>query len=312
MPEKISYSDLVKRAQSERLSEAELRRYFVLDANESTPFNPRFRINYDTVDVTGLEAAAATAGHGLAMDASEKPLARRATARGSVLHVAEGDSWFRLPRIYQNAMLYYVARKVPIDNLAHWGDTLEQMISKGEYIPYLKDKKTKVLLFSAGGNDVLGTNLEQCLNLFDARFPDPEHASFYVRRLFFEQLDAVEAQYRQIVTQVAKNSPQTKLFVHGYDYARPIEHGVFLGQHFERRGLYPRPYGELCRAIVRYMIDQFNERLALIAHHYEFVTYIDFRGTLGAGQWFDELHPTNGGAKELADKLLVHLGDALV
>ncbi len=134
MPEKISYSDLVKRAQSERLSEAELRAIVSCSMPTSRPFQSAFSDQLRHRGRHRIEAAAATAGHGLAMDASEKPLARRATARGSVLHVAEGDSWFRLPRIYQNAMLYYVARKVPIDNLAHWGDTLEQMISKGEYI----------------------------------------------------------------------------------------------------------------------------------------------------------------------------------
>jgi lysophospholipase L1-like esterase len=308
MPAKIQYFDLVKKAQQGKLGPEEMNRYFVVDAAKSTAFNPRFRLNYDAVDVTGMEATAAASGHGLALDGSSKlrPQTRAVQPDGS--WVAEGDSWFRLPAfIYPETMLDFAAETRPITNLAHWGDTLNQMITLGQYLPFLRTRKTQFLLISGGGNDVLGQNLEQCLNLFDARFTTPEHASFYVRQLFFDQLDAVERQFMTIVNQVSSISPTTRLVLHGYDYARPIEHGVFLGQHFERRGIMPRADGPLCRAIVKFMIDQFNKRLASIAEHYEFVTFLDFRGTILDGQWFDELHPKSAGAKALSVKLLAHL-----
>jgi hypothetical protein len=311
MPEepvkRLPFFELVRKTQAGELSYEEMNRYFVRDAETSTAFNPKFRINYKTIDVTGAENLAAAAGHNLALDGVARLGAPAGALPPDGSYVAEGDSWFRLPIIYPPTMIDFAATAFPINNVAHWGDTLDDMVTKAEYLKILKDRKTKVLMFSGGGNDVLGQNLVDCINLLDPRFTKPEDAAFYPKRLFYTQLDAVDRLFQTIVQQVARTSPTTTLLVHGYDYARPIENGVFLGKHFARQGIDPRGYAELCRAIVRYMIDQFNTRLRTLAENHELVNYLDLRGTVKQGQWIDELHALSPGARALSNKLKARL-----
>ena len=310
MVAKISFHALVAKAHKGALSAPEVGAYFKLDAAQSHAFAPKFRINYQNVDVSGLEQTAAVAGHKLAIDAGTNAALAAQAVPPNGTYVAEGDSWFRLPPlIFPPTMIDDLAQAYPIDNLAHWGDTIVDILAAQQYLRFLQSGKLKFLLFSAGGNDILGDTFEQSLNLYDGAHSAPSDAPWYVKELFFTQLKLVEANYIKLIEQVRSISPTTTLVVHGYDYARPVPHGISLGQHMEKRGLDPRDHGGLCRAIVRFMVDQFNLRLQFLAAHYTFVRYVDLRGTVHDDEWFDqELHPAASAAQRLADKLRAPLG----
>ena len=55
-------------------------------------------------------------------------------------------------------------------------------------------------------------------------------------------------------------------------------------------GLDPTFHAGLCQAIVRIMIDAFNNALAGFATTYSNYRYVDLRGAIGKNEWRDELH----------------------
>lgn len=311
IPPKIPLADLIARSAAGSLTPDERARAFKLDPATTTAFNPRFRIDPATVDVTGLEGTALAAGHALALDADARaraPLAASAP-RPNGTYVAEGDSWFRLPIV--RTMADFLAETYPIDNLAHPGDTLESMIAAGQYLAFLRAGTVKNLLFSGGGNDILGDDLERCLNIYDNQHSDPADAPYYLTPFFYDRLARIEQLYAGLIAQTGAISPATRIFVHGYDYVVPREHGIYLGVHFERQGLHPRDHGALCEAIVRRMLDLFNSRLAFLAAHHPTFHHVDLRGTVRADEWLDaELHPKEVAARRLAAKFARALGPA--
>src|SRR5262249_32721495 len=103
----------------------------------------------------------------------------------------------------------------------------------------------------------------------------------------------------------------TKLLVHGYAYARPQEHGIFMGKHFEALGFNMSDARTklLTWQIVKELVDRFNRALQTFAQMHGKVQYFDFRGVLqnNDDDWFNwlerhELHPSAAGANKLADR----------
>lgn len=311
---RITFAELVSKVHDRSLTPDEFASVFVLDAARTTGLHPRFRLNPDAVDVRGLEGTATDAGHALAVEAGFA-LAEAAPAAGPApdgTFVAEGDSWFRLPHfVYPPTLADVLAETYPIENLAHWGDELDTMYNsgKGQYVPALKTGRLKFLLFSGGGNDILGDTFEACLNLFDVGHARPQDAAYYLTPFFHDKLAEVQEIYEAILDQIARFSPATILVVHGYDYAIPRGNGAFLGVHMQNRGLYPTYREALCRAIVKLMIDLFNERLAYLSSHHPNLRHVDLRGTVRETEWFDgEIHPNAAAARRLAANFQPVLG----
>lgn len=310
----LTFAQLVTRVQNGSITPTQVENAFTLDAAATTGLHPRFRINPDFVDISGLEGTAADAAHALAVEAGYAVRSSQPTPGPAPdgTMVAEGDSWFRLPHVVCPPTLADVlAEDYPITNLAHWGDELSTMYNrgKGQYVPALKAGQIKTLLFSGGGNDILGSTFELCLNIFSVDHADPADAAYYPTPFFYQKLADVQRIYEGILDQIARFSPQTLLVVHGYDYAIPRGNGSFLGIHMQNRGLYPTYQPDLCRAIIRVMINLFNERLAYLAHHHPSFHHVDLRGTVEEDDWFDgEIHPNADAARRLAAKVAAVLG----
>ena len=311
---RIPYADLVAKIQEGTVSEDELAACFVLDEAASEPFKPALALNETTVDITGVEMAAKGSASLLGLDAarllngirSARPESR---AAGAVTILAEGDSWFNLPFLYPKTLIDILSRSTPVDNIAHWGDGLEQMIGEGEYLPYLANGDVDFFLFSGAGNDVLGGGtLYRFLRLYDIDHQHPSDAEYYPTQEFYDALDRIERLYRQLAKSVLKISPATRLILHGYDCAIPQGNGPFLGRAMERQGLDPVFKPDLCRAIIRFMVEKFNQRLDRLSREFSHVTHVNFVGTLGRNDWFDELHPRESGAVKLARKVALTLG----
>ena len=137
---------------------------------------------------------------------------------------------------------------------------------------------------------------------------DPRDASYYPTPDFYRALDRLEKLFRQLARQVQRVSPQTLLVVHGYDRAVPQSEGIFLGRPMARQGLNALDRPKLCSAIVGFMVDRWNERLSGLAREFDHMRYVDLRGSIGAREWFDELHPRSPGARRLAARFAAVLG----
>jgi hypothetical protein len=314
MAEKISFSKLVTKIQSKDISKREIAKYFVVDEGKTKSFAPVLALNYSAVDVAGAERSAKLAAPALAAEASHAAKSSRAktaaTAAALPSIVAEGDSWFNLPDIvYPDTIIDVLQADHAITNLAMFGDELEEMVLRAEYMPWLAGGSVKFLLFSGGGNDVIGGGaLSTCLNLYDPDHTNPKQAAYYINAAFDAVLDRIEKLYRRVAAQVRNIAPQTKIVVHGYDYAIPRNEGPHLGKAMRDRGLDPAWDGELCNAIIRLMIDRFNDRLRKLPS--ENIIYVDLRGTAGKTGWFDEIHPTKAAAGKMAKKFGKMLGTA--
>ena len=172
MAKRISLSQLIDKIQNRKLTHQEAREYFIVQPNAHRPFDFNTFINPEYVDVRNFELLARDADLLVSNVSGGPPVRRRAAAKKKVTAlniVAEGDSWFRLPQIFpfpRTCIDYLQLWGYQITNLAHWGDTLDEMLLAGEFWPYI-DGGDDLLLFSAGGNDILGNGgLAGFLNLF--------------------------------------------------------------------------------------------------------------------------------------------------
>ena len=80
-----------------------------------------------------------------------------------------------------------------INNMAHWGDTLAEMVQAGQFWPPLVSGEADTFLFSAGGNDVLGGELgiARFLRLFDVGHTKPSDAAYYIKAEFYDNLKVI-------------------------------------------------------------------------------------------------------------------------
>ena len=312
MAEKITFSELTARIAKGELKKNEIASYFELDAANSTTFRPRFRVNTETVDVTGVEGAARS-GHALALDAERqaqpKALApQAATAAAAAVILAEGDSWFSHPLV-KTPIHVLQDNGYNIVNLAKAGDTLEGMLTRRQYAPFLRAGGVSHFLFSGGGNDVLG-ELRGLLNQISFSHTDPNnpaHVAFYVKPDFKAVLTLLRARYVRLIDDVRSISPGTRLMLNGYAYARAVGHGPFIGDDFEFLGFdltHQPEHVQLAWAIIRSMVDRFNVMLQNLAANTSSVSYQDLRPVVSQTDpldWFDaELHPSRCAAKRIA------------
>ena len=154
------------------------------------------------------------------------------------LLIAEGDSWFALP----DALFFY-----PWDILNHlesFGYEIKSVAAAGRRLQYMvrhtdkinkkiKNNKPKAILFSGGGNDVLGS-LPQILN-------EGGHGKPIInRRKAKAVVRHVEGQYEQWLGSITKackkyHGTTIPILIHGYGYPVPNNQPTF----YLRTWLYP-------------------------------------------------------------------------
>jgi len=228
--------------------------------------------------------------------------------------VAEGDSWFDYaPGI--DILDHLTKLGHAIAKVAEGGDSLENMVFGSKYdrrfarrtnplnetIRLMKDEGAKVLLFSGGGNDIAGDELEAYLNHKDLNlgtFRTP-----YVDYVFGTAIRATyEHLIRRVRTEVAADA---QIVSHGYGWAIPDGRAVinlpwgyrFVGPWL-RPALTKKNYVEANerREIIRTLVNRFNDTLASIADEPQFrdnFHYIDLRAIIQDDWWVNELHLKN-------------------
>jgi lysophospholipase L1-like esterase len=308
---------VVEKIQSGQIKESEASKFFSVAPNPQKPFDFNIGINPSAVDTTNAPSAAALAAPllrdaGIALDLKRLTPKTPASFKRKLPLIAEGDSWFKLPDagpITPHALITFLQAKYSTVNIAHWGDTLDDMIMKGQFWPFLQSGDSDVLLFSGGGNDILGGGmLWHFLDEFDVDHAKPSDAPFYLNRNFFDNLDLVMSNYDGLIKQIKARTPNVIMLGHGYDYTIPRPDGPWLGGPMTRQGFNPIDKSDLCEALVAAMIDAFNNRLgALEMAHPDNFKYVDLRGTIKRNEWWDELHPLEAGAKKTAAKFVAAL-----
>jgi lysophospholipase L1-like esterase len=257
---------------------------------------------------------------GAAVGVPERPL----------VAVAEGDSWFDYKPAYLGGgrdLLGHLQSfgNVVVSRVSQAGDTLENMVYGSDYGGGFKPKPSQIektvaaitkhdadlVLFSAGGNDVAGKELEAFLNHADSGMT--RFRADYLKIMFG---DVFPRAFAEFIRRVRTAKPNIPIFLHGYDYAVPDGRGVkipLVGWTFVGPWLRPPMTRKRIvdnaerQATINEMIDQLHSMLAAVASQHAGVHHINLRGTLRSDDeykedWANELHPTSDGFRLIAQK----------
>ncbi|MEM7316747.1 MAG: hypothetical protein AAF497_26740 [Planctomycetota bacterium] len=199
----------------------------------------------------------------------------------------------------------------PILNIAVRGDEIRQMLGvkqRTRLESLLRNKKYdfNALLFSGGGNDLVGDQLCLWLRSSDAVGGNPNFA--VDEPAIANGLGIIQNGYEQLLDMrdaIIKNSKRRiAVFLHAYDFAIPSGKGVcgygpWLKPSLDYRGWTSKSDGKL-------IIKSVLRRLAAIqqdlASRRNDVHFVDSQGTVSASEWNDELHPNGSGFRKIAGR----------
>lgn len=235
--------------------------------------------------------------------------------------LAEGDSWFAHP-IQWNILFHLLdGGGYAIRRLASIGDELADMIRdvdhQPEYLRLLERKRFHfgAVLFSGGGNDLLGSPLPSLLR---NRAEVGSWRDVIDEIVLKGELEKLRTAYRKVIDRIQTARPGCHLLAHGYDRPYPRNKGttLFWGRitvagpwmhHvMNDKGLVdPVERHDVCGVL----IDRLNDEvLAPLANDHAQFHHIDLRGTLqSVGEWDDEIHPKSAGFKRMAARFRVVL-----
>jgi len=220
--------------------------------------------------------------------------------------LSEGDSWFQY-RPAGKDVIDYLERmlEVDINNLAKPGDEAREILTGEQKARLTRElsqgpmdgHKYDYLLFSGGGNDLVGSDR------FGDWLRDYEEgmspADVIVRDKMELALGWLKVAYDALVAIRDAESSQTILVFHGYDFAIPNGKGVCFQGPWLRPGLVAHGVPEQIRAaVVREFLLVFQAFLEQYAS--EDVIVAPTQSTLGSLDWANELHPTDDGFERIA------------
>jgi hypothetical protein len=219
--------------------------------------------------------------------------------------VALGDSWFHYPGSNILASLNDALDRGFV--IMAYGESGADVVDylTPRHLPFWTGRlqqngaRTKAFLLSGGGNDFAG------LRDF-ARIIRPDcSAAAGVAGCWAdgepdELLDRVGNAYGAIIARVRAEGFAGPVVVHNYDYAIPTGKGFFLSGNWLKApmdlALVP---GALRAPLIRELIDRLETLLAGLHDPAAQVHFVDSSGTLAAGEWANELHPTPDGFDRL-------------
>ena len=241
--------------------------------------------------------------------------------------VSEGDSWFAYPKKWfvvgkpSNLVGHLSSatwRKANFLSMASNGDEAVDMVSgkqKHQLVDILRwhskaknRKPVDLLLFSGGGNDVVGENDFE-------RFIKPYKKSYTSARQCINlprlnrKMKQIGLAYQELLDLRDHYTPSTLILTHTYDYPYPSLTGAeFLGGLIKTRAWMKRfmdavGIEEALQAdVIKIFMDSMAEEILKVAAKRKGFIVIDSRGTLaGKKEWLNEIHPTSKGFKAIAD-----------
>ena len=209
--------------------------------------------------------------------------------------VSEGDSWFQYPLILDD-VVDQLFNRYAIYSLGAGGDLFSEMIDQDEVIQAIVDQSPQVVMFSGGGNDLVGNGR---LSTTIHRYDEGRAIDDYPNEKFDELLDRIRLQYRNLFKRIIDRFPNIRILCHSYDWPIP-KNGKWLGRPLASIGIEDE---KLQADIVRVVIDRFDHLLQSIVRDFNgIVSRVDCRGAVDATQWYDELHPTDKGFSTIAER----------
>jgi hypothetical protein len=232
---------------------------------------------------------------------------------------AEGDSWFNYPLGHAVVSQLQGLIRTPIANFAWPGAETRQLLGlheRQEIEKRLHDgpergKKWDVLLFSGGGDDIVG---DQMVLFLTRGAYDPQHPERVLNGRFEEVLDLVMGAYQDLIALRDSLSPQTLIVAHVYDYAWATNKGAcWAGPWLQPSLNYALvPQGDGQHKVMIAMLNRFEVRLQEVKNRTANFVVVPTHGTLNTQEeWANELHPKNPGFQKIAEKFQTVLQERL-
>jgi hypothetical protein len=265
------------------------------------------RVREYEASVSAMETAEASAAAPPRVRGAFKTLAAVAPPR----LLAEGDSWFDYLKTGVIVQLQELIH-LPILNLAQAGDEARGMLGVKDRRK-LRDhlfraaqagKPFDALLFSGGGNDIVGNPLCLWIKSYDPATM-PTAADVIDEQRFEHALGIVCAAYEDLIALRDELSPSTALFFHGYDFVIPSNQGVCgLGPWLKPSLDFRHVPESLQPAVAKEMLTRFQKKLEALASPTKQIFVVPTQGTLkGTSTWWvNEMHPSQKGFIEIAKK----------
>ena len=244
--------------------------------------------------------------------------------------LAEGDSWFAYPRRFlafgEASNIVHVLgknKRYVIYSTASNGDEAVTMMSgeqKFSFTKRIKHTEFDVILFSCGGNDIVGKYD------FDF-FIKPRSLSRSLKDCIdYERLDNKIRQIISVYVELAERVEQysmngaAKIVTHTYDYAVPDDKGFELFDLIPIGDSWIYPYlkqkgydnKDEQREVVKIMLSRFRDEMLGLEQQYPgrlFVT--NTQGTLKDKHWRNEIHPSPSGFEEISKKIEARMKEAI-
>jgi len=249
--------------------------------------------------------------------------------------VSEGDSWFAYPPKWFFAgkpsnliqhITSWTRRKPNFLTMASNGDEAVDMVSgkqKHKLVDVLRwhskvenRKPVDLLLFSGGGNDIVGENdFERFLKPYKLSFTKGEQCVNLPR--LNRKVKQIGLAYQELLDIRDHYSPKTLIMTHTYDYPYPsLTGGVFLGGLIKTKGWMKRFMDKpeigipenLQADVIRVFMDAMaNESLRIAGSRQGFKVVRTLETLKGEDYWLNEIHPTTEGFKKIAVKIYAEM-----
>jgi hypothetical protein len=230
----------------------------------------------------------------------KRDLERRRALRapGGIRVVAEGDSWFNLPKFIRPRAIadqLEKDRRFEANNIARWGHTLDTILRQREHLREI-DEQTQFLILSAGGND-LQNALEDGTAIHEYQPTRP--LDQYLTPAGTQLMRRIHDGYLTLLNEVTSSFPALRVLTYGYDYPRPlVRRGKYIGKYLRRKGIPP----DRLQGVIDPVIDVLNQQIAAATGQVEAARYLNCRTKTQLFTWFDDMHPREDGFAALMDE----------
>jgi hypothetical protein len=181
----------------------------------------------------------------------------------------------------------------------------------GEYfLDALERINPAIFLISGGGNDILGSQFRSFLETdFATTESEGQNPKRFLKSSIFREIDTLMEVYTEMFLHLKLIKPQLYVFVHGYDYPVKLNDAKkgWLGRYMIEKKIVREADR---KAVIRLIMDTFNEKLKLVADKFDNVYYLDLRNIIhynpaeSVDQWYDEIHPNSDGFQQVALKFM--------
>lgn len=229
--------------------------------------------------------------------------------------MSEGDSWFSYADVVgklddpQGTAKPKDQRPWALLRLEKAGDEILTILSgpqRAKLRDYFGRWRLDALLFSGGGNDIIGADFHPLLRDFTPGAQAPDLVAF---SRFERRLRQIQDCYRELLDLLVDAGQPAKVFVNSYDYVVPSKKGgAYLGP-FKVSGPWLEPALTargipqlLWPDVVKLLIDAFATAVDQVAAEPRGagrIVRVETRGVV-SGKWQDEIHPDRDGAIRVA------------